>query len=201
MGKTIFEVIQLSSLLGLLTIIMVILVIQLGVDSYIKIKNSRHQELERTVDVLKVITKHECYQRFSANPVEFEEWIAEFLTLKGYKNAISVPKESDEGKDMIVQNRKGQNVYVLCKLRNPEDWENCINRSEAQKLTGAMVGDGVKNGLIITTAALSIDAKEYIMKLNRIGYTMQIIEGDRLAKELYNLRQKQIIPLYNSLQG
>lgn len=188
-----------STFLGLLTIIIFILLIQIGVDSYLKIKNSHQQDIERRVDVLKVITKHECYDRFSSSPDEFDHWISEFLALKGYKSVISVPKDNDEGKDMIVQNNKGQNVYVLSKLRNPEDWENNINRSEAQKLAGAMVGDGVKNGLIITTASLSIDAKEYIMRLNRVGYSIQIIEGDKLTKELYNLRQKQIIPLYNSL--
>ena len=201
MVTTIFEVIDVDSFLGLLTIIIVVLVIHLGVDSYLKIKNSRQQELERTINVLKVVTKHECYEMFSSNPAEFEKWIAEFLTLKGYKNAILVSKDNDDGKDIIVQNKKGQNVYVLCKLQNPNNWDSDIDRSEAQKLVGAMVGDGVKNGLILTTAALHADTKEYIMKLNGLGYSMQIIEGDALAKELYNLRKKQLIPLYNSHQG
>ena len=190
-----------NSFLGLLTIIIFVLVIHLGVDTYLKIKNKNKENLQSTLDVLKVITKHECYEKFSGDSTEYEKWIAEFLALKGYINVILVPKDNDDSKDIIVQNRKGQNVYVGCKLRNPQNWENNVSRSETQKLVGAMVADGVKNGLIITTAALNSDAKEYIMKLNGLGYSMQIIEGDALAQELYNLRKKQLVPLFNSLQG
>jgi len=96
---------------------------------------------------------------------------------------------------------KGDIVYVGCKLRNPQNWDHNVSKSETQKLVGSMVGDGVKNGLIITTASLNSDAKEYLMKLNGLGYSMQIIEGDTLVKELYNLRKKQLVPLFNSLQG
>ncbi len=190
-----------SSFLGLLTVIIFVLVIHLGVDTYLKIKNKYNENFQNTLDVLKVITKHECYEKFSGDSTEFEKWIAEFLTLKGYTNALLVPKDKNDGKDIIVQNKKGQNVYVGCKLRNPQDWENNVTRSETQKLVGAMVGDGVKNGLIITTAALNSDAKEYIMKLNGLGYSMQIIEGNALVQELYNLRKKQLVPIFNSLQG
>lgn len=190
-----------NSFLGLLTVIIFVLVIHLGVDSYLKIKNKDKEHLQSTLDVLKVITKHECYEKFSGDANEFEKWIAEFLTLKGYSNVLINSKDSDDGKDIIVQNKKGQNVYVECKLRNPQSWENNVCKSEVQKLVGAMIVDGVKNGLIITTAALEADAKEYIMKLNTLGYSMQIIEGDGLVKELYNLRKKQLVPLFNSLQG
>ncbi|KUO66099.1 MAG: hypothetical protein APF84_12315 [Gracilibacter sp. BRH_c7a] len=190
-----------NSFLGLLTIIIFILIIHLGLDSYLKIKNKHKEDLKSTIDVLKVITKHECYEKFSGDSTEFEKWIAEFLTLKGYRNVLVSPKESDDGKDIIVQNKNGETVYVSCKLSDPQNWENNVSKSEIQKLVGSMVGDSIKAGLVITTAALNSEAKEYIMKLNGLGYRMQIIEGDVLVKELYNLRKKHLIPLYNSVQG
>lgn len=183
---------------GLLTLIVAILAIHVGVEAYLKIQNKRQQEQQRSLDVLRVITKEECYQRFSGEAEEFEKWIAEFLSLKGYKNIVIMPKENLPSKDLVAENRSGQTVHVLSKLRNPQTWEQHINRSEVLQFVGGLVGDSVKHGLIITTAALDQDAKDYLVRLNGLGYQIQIIEGDALGKELAKLRKKQLVPIHQS---
>ena len=190
-----------DSFMGLITIVIFIVIIHLGFDIYLKIKNSRKEEEVRKLDVLKIITKHECFSNFSDNPGEFEKWISEFLTLKGYKNASITPKDNDDGKDLVVQNKKGEKVYVLCKLGDPGNWIKNVTMQDAQRFIGSMAGEGVKNGLVITTADISQDAKNYLIKLNGLGYKLQIIEGDALVKELYDLRKKHLTPSLNTIQG
>ena len=190
-----------NSLMGLITIVIFIIIIHLGFDIYLKLKHSRQEELNHKLDVLKIISKHECFQSFSGDPGEFEKWISKLLSLKGYKNVSPTPKDQDEAKDFVVQNKKGESVHVLCRLADPQNWDKNITKQDAERFIGSMVGEGVKNGLIITTAAICPDAKKYLIKLNGLGYKMQIIEGDALVKELYDLRKNLLIPSFNTTQG
>ncbi len=63
---------------------------------------------------------------------------------------------------------------------------------EAQKLIGAMVGDGVKRGMIITSAGFTKEAKEYISRINERGYRIEMIDGDSLMSQLYDLREVKL---------
>lgn len=179
-------------LIAAISTLLLLIVLNKVFDLINKQRELKMAERRDFLEVLKVITKHECFGRFSDDPTNFENWVGNFLKLKGYKDIVVTPPENDGGKDLIVTDRFGQKVYVECKLWNPSNWEINVGRPVAQKLVGAMIGDGVKNGFMITTANLTNEAKEYIKQVNARGYKIEFLEGDALMDELYNLRDVKL---------
>jgi HJR/Mrr/RecB family endonuclease len=164
-------------------------------EKYFKWREIRAKEVQTRLNVLKVIFKHECFNMFKDKPTNFEDWVSKFLEIKGYRETLVTPRQGDGGKDIIAKDKTGKKVFIECKLWNPENWDINVGRPEVQKLVGAMVAAEVKNGLVVTTAALSHEAKEYIKQINSLGYSVQYIEGNQLVKELYNLRMVKLKPL------
>jgi HJR/Mrr/RecB family endonuclease len=93
----------------------------------------------------------------SMSPREFEVFCSNLLELSGYK-AIITCGSNDGGKDIIL-NRLGRRYYVECKRFK----FTLVGRPIAQKLAGALIGDGlpVKNGIIITSSDFTKGCREY----------------------------------------
>ncbi|PAB60980.1 restriction endonuclease [Anaeromicrobium sediminis] len=123
---------------------------------------------------------------------EFEEWTALFLRKIGYEEVFVTSITSDGGKDIVCKNN-GQKIYVECKKFMYQELAELLNyngenvsavnvgREIVQKLVGAMVGDGVHKGIIITTSSFNKNALEYIEKLPK-EYQIELIDGKTLCK-------------------
>ncbi|NLM21401.1 MAG: restriction endonuclease [Peptococcaceae bacterium] len=181
--------------LGLITIMGSIF----AVDKLYTWYNKKFEKMKLELEVLKVVAKHECFGKFNSDPAQFISWIAQLLALMGLKVAEALPKQKDSGIDLTGQYKDGRIVYIKCNLGKPENWENPIDKSEAQRLVGAMVEDGVKNGLIITIPSLSDVVKNYLATVKQEGLTIKYMDGDDLVKELYKLRQNKLPEMLDKL--
>ena len=161
--------------------------------------NKKFERMKLELEVLKIVAKHECFGKFNNDPAQFIPWIAQLLELMGLKVAEALPKQKDSGVDLTGQYRDGKIVYIKCKLGKPENWDSPIDKSEAQRLVGAMVEDGVKNGLIITIPPLSDAVKNYFANVQQEGLTIKYMDGDDLVKELYDLRQTKLPEMLDKL--
>lgn len=98
---------------------------------------------------------------------QFEELCAWLFSKSGkYKSVILTEAERDGGKDIILDDE----VYVECKryadkATITEDF--MIGREICQKLVGAMVADGFKKGIIMTTGNVHRNAWDYIINLEK----------------------------------
>jgi len=184
-----------DSILGFIVIILFVLVI----DKIISWHNQAYEKKRAQLEVLKVVSKHECFGLFKNDPAQFEKWLAKLLALKGFKIVEVTKGQKDSGKDIVVRNNMGQTVYVECKLSNPDQWETPVDKPVAQKLVGAMLADSVRYGLIITTGVVSDAAKDYLNQVNKAGYQVKYIDGDALVKELYDLREAKLPEILESI--
>jgi Restriction endonuclease len=172
-------------------IVIVIASLNLIFKIYERFVGPKRTSLRKKLEVLKIVAKHECFGKFKDDVGQFDEWISEFLNLKGYNTLLIEHSKNDEGKNIIVEDRKTkQKAYVLCMLSDPKKWDVNIEKIEAQKLVGAMFADGIKKGIIITTAGLSDRVYDYARQIKERGLQLDLIDGDALVSELYDLRER-----------
>lgn len=127
-------------------------------------------------------------------PREFELWCVFFMKKLGYKDVEITPAGPDGGKDIICK-KDDAIVYVECKRYMPEENASyVINTPIVKKLVGAMVGDNVKHGIIITTGTVEETARQFTDTLND-DISIKIIDGEELVS-LYN-DSEQIDPKYS----
>jgi len=139
---------------------------------------------------------HSRRDLYNLTPSEFEDWCSFLLRRLGYRNVIVTPSTSDGGKDIVCQ-KDGEIYYVECKKylfkelaehleKNGHSGElnpQLVGREVLQKFVGAMVGDRVYNGLVITTSDFHDNALEYVSTLPE-RYKIELIDGKKLC-ELY----------------
>ncbi|MBM7711350.1 restriction endonuclease [Enterococcus xiangfangensis] len=134
------------------------------------------------------------------SPFYFEKIVLKLLNAMGYGNgSLLTAKSGDGGIDGIInEDPLGfHNIYVQAKRWNPT---RTVGRPEIQKFKGAMDDryEGLNQGVFITTAKFSNEAKEYVnnLKLAKI----MLIDGERLAKEMIRHKVgvdvKQIIEVH-----
>lgn len=99
--------------------------------------------------------------------IEFEEFCTWLFKKSGkYNSVILTQAAGDGGKDIILDNK----IYVECKRYTEKATvteEYMIGREICQKLVGAMVGDGFKEGIIMTTGSMHRNAWDYILNLEK----------------------------------
>lgn len=150
------------------------------------------EERDAKLSVLRVVAKHEAL--FGGDPERFRGWLAKLLKMQGYRQVTAVASGEDRGYDFTCETQKGQKVWVLCKLQDASRFEEAVMLPEVQRLVGAMVGEGVRRGLIITTARPDLETVRYLEKIPG-SYKMEIIDGEKLLQSLYDLRKVLLAPL------
>jgi len=124
--------------------------------SYLKeIKNKKSSFTNSEVKKLRHII-------LNMSPREFEIFCSNLYELRGYR-AIITSGSNDGGKDIILF-KYGKKYYVECKRYK----NSIVGRPIAQKLAGALIGDGIspKNGIITTSSKFS---KECVNYCNGVG--------------------------------
>lgn len=132
---------------------------------------------------------------------EFEKFcVLLFKRTNQYKNVEITPYKCDGGKDIILTKLNNEKIYVECKRYSPrfttnEDW--MIGRVVCQKLIGAMVGEGIHEGVIISTGNVHDNSYKYIRRLhlNNKSIKLNIIEMDEILKMSKNLSRNELMEI------
>lgn len=110
---------------------------------------------------------------------QFEELIAKIMKKKGYVNIRVTQKSHDVGKDIIMEEQKGDIILVECKH------QHFVGRPIIQKLQGAMNHEEMQHpdkkikGIVITSGTFSQEAIDYN---KQIGQEIELIDGKKLKK-------------------
>lgn len=121
---------------------------------------------------------------------QFEELTAKIMKKKGYEKIKVTPKSRDGGKDITMENSKGETILVECKH------QKFVGRPIIQKLQGAINHEENQNpskqvkGIIVTSGKFSQEAKDYNKE---IGNDIELIDG----KELKELCKKLDLVILN----
>lgn len=128
------------------------------------------------------------------SPNEFEHWCALFLDKERYTDIEVTPVGPDGGKDIICY--KGTlKFYVECKRYvYSKNAKYKVDLEIARKLVGAMEGDGIINGMIITSGIITNEAIEYVNSLPKC-FNIKLYDGKDLLKEYDNYRQLSLAPM------
>ncbi|GAA0069026.1 hypothetical protein UT300003_05490 [Clostridium sardiniense] len=110
--------------------------------------------------------------------IEFEyfcRWL--FDDIYHYRDVIVTPSENDGGVDLILTDENFEKTYVECKRytttydykddKKIKNYDFMIGREICQKLVGAMMSNGIKKGIIVTTGEIHPNADKYISDLNK----------------------------------
>ena len=115
---------------------------------------------------------------------QFEELIAKIMKKKGFEKIRVTSKSHDVGKDIIMEDSKGNIILVECKH------QNFVGRPVIQKLQGAMNHEEDRHsnkevkGIIVTSGKFSKESQTYNKQIRQ---EIELIDGrklNRLCKEL-----------------
>jgi len=115
-----------------------------------------------------------------STPAFFERLVVDLIVSMGYGGSRkdagkAVGKSGDGGIDGIIkEDRLGLDVIYLQAKR----WDASVGRPEVQKFAGALQGQRVNKGILITTSSFTKDALEYV---NVISAKIILIDGEALA--------------------
>lgn len=118
------------------------------------------------------------------SPLFLERLVLKLLEAMGYGGVEALTEHlggpGDEGLDGVIrQDALGLDVvYVQAKRYAPG---RKIGRPDIQGFVGALTGARADRGIFITTSSFTSEARAYV---DRIGYRIVLIDGDRLAAEM-----------------
>ncbi len=184
-----------TALLITVSLVTVLVILDRVHSIYLQRTNRDAAEREAKLSVLRVVAKHEAF--FGGNPEQFRDWLARLLKMQGFRKVEAVPLAEERGYDLSCEKARGQKVCVLCILNDPSRFEEAVPLAEVQRLVGAMVGEGVKRGLIVTTTRLAPDTARYLENLPG-SIKMEILDGERLLQSLYDLRKVLLAPFLDT---
>jgi restriction system protein len=134
-----------------------------------------YQELRRDLAQELLNRIKNCSPRF------FEQLVVDLLVKMGYggtrKDAgEAVGQSGDGGIDGIIKEDKlGLDaIYIQAKR-----WEGTVGRPVVQAFAGSLEGHRARKGVLITTSQFSMDAQDYV---TRIEKKIVLIDGEELSK-------------------
>jgi len=136
-------------------------------DAYLEIKQDLAQDI--------ILRIKACSPRF------FERLIVQLLVQMGYGGSIkdagqAVGRSGDGGVDGITKEDKlGLDVIYIQTKR----WESTVGRPEIQRFVGALHGLRARKGIFITTSVFSVEAVDYV---SRIENKIVLVNGIEMAQ-------------------
>ena len=114
--------------------------------------------------------------------IYFEKLVLDLLLKMGYggfrdNSGFVTSPTNDGGIDAIID----EDVLGLDKIGiQAKRYSNVVSRPDIQKFSGALIGEGIKKGVFITTSSFSGKAIEYAENLHETSIIL--IDGKKLAK-------------------
>jgi len=169
---------------------------------YLKVEKEKLkiEKLKAQTELLKIVRKEEFLKlkNQKVNGLDaFEVYCGNLLSLMGFTDIEVTELVADGGKDIIAV-KNGEKYYTECKLWDWSIENHHVGRPDVQKLVGAMVKDGIKRGLFITSTYFSNEAIEYASGLPK-DLQIELIDGDKLVSTLENLRKEWVPILIDSV--
>jgi len=125
----------------------------------------------------------------------FCEWL--FKNTGEYKSVILTKATNDEGRDLILTDKNHETIFVECKRyteRATTTEEFMIGREICQKLVGAMISEGVKRGIIITTGNIHKNAWDYITKLeNNTDIKIDVVNINDIIRMIQDINKPEVL--------
>jgi restriction system protein len=140
------------------------------------------ESLEASYQTLRNTLVDELLERVKAcSPQFFERLVVDLLVAMGYGGSLAdagqvVGRTGDGGIDGLIKEDK-LGLDVLC--IQAKKWDKTVGSSEVREFAGSMDGYRARKGVLITTAAFSRDAKEFV---DRIERKIVLIDGIHLAE-------------------
>lgn len=116
----------------------------------------------------------------SSTPTFFEQVVVDLIVKMGYGGSVEeagtrLGRSGDEGIDGIIKEDKlGLDLIYL----QAKKWEGTVGRPEIQKFLGALISQGAKKGVFITTGKFSREAIEFNPK---VDVRLVLIDGNQLT--------------------
>jgi restriction system protein len=140
-----------------------------------EILEAGYQELRRDLAQELLNRIKNCSPRF------FEQLVVDLLVKMGYGGSYrdagqAVGQSGDGGIDGIIKEDKlGLDaIYIQAKR-----WDGTVGRPVVQTFAGSLDGHRARKGVLITTSQFSIEAQDYV---TRIEKKIVLIDGDELTK-------------------
>jgi len=115
-----------------------------------------------------------------STPRFFEELVVDLLVAMGYGGSVTdagkaVGRSGDGGIDGIIKEDKlGLDVIYIQAKR----WKDSVGRPVVQAFAGSLEGVRAKKGVFITTSTFSVDAIDYVQRIEK---KIVLIDGTQLA--------------------
>lgn len=140
-----------------------------------EILEAGYQELRRDLSQELLNRIKNCSPRF------FEQLVVDLLVKMGYGGSYkdagqAVGQSGDGGVDGIIKEDKlGLDaIYIQAKR-----WEGTVGRPIVQAFAGSLEGHRARKGVLITTSQFSLDAQDYV---TRIEKKIVLIDGEELSR-------------------
>jgi restriction system protein len=140
-----------------------------------EVMDAGYQEMRRDLS-------QELLNRIKSSPPRFfEQLVVDLLVAMGYGGSRkdageAVGQSGDGGVDGIIKEDKlGLDAIYLQAKR----WEGTVGRPVVQAFAGSLEGHRARKGVLITTSQFSLDAQDYV---TRIEKKIVLIDGEELAK-------------------
>lgn len=118
------------------------------------------------------------YEMYNLSPRQFEIMCAELYEERGYKVTLT-QQSRDGGKDLIILNNNELGKFLIygeCK-RYASDMP--VGIGIVQRLAGAIYGDNVTSGLVLTSSYFCSDAKAFA---NKIEHRLSLMDFNHLQE-------------------
>lgn len=134
--------------------------------------------------------------------IEFEKFCTWLFKKTGqYKSVELTQAAGDGGKDIILNG----DTYVECKRYTQGNCDYAtleIGREICQKLVGAMVGDGIKKGIIVTTGVIHKNAWDYLKNIEKnTDLELNIMIFDQLIRMVRDINSDEVLEKIIFLKG
>jgi restriction system protein len=129
-------------------------------------RGSSKTDLRRRFGKIRTIS-----EMLALEPAEFEAWTAMMFQLMGYR-VEDTQAVADHGIDLIVNNERLQLGLVQCKR-----YRGTVGEATVRDLYGTMMHENADFGWLVTTGAVSRQAREWAQ-----GKPMELLDGKQLEE-------------------
>jgi len=122
---------------------------------------------------------------------EYESWSWRFLQDMGYEVLKIIPGNVFEGHNFICKKTEDKYFVECRKGDSKSQYKTDIDKSDMQRIVGAMMGERIDRGVVITTEGFTKDARDYTNSLPP-EFKFSLIDGNELIKKCWDIRDRQI---------